>query len=97
MSASDEPGELDRLLAAPGAKPLMDALMTFTPAVTVIARAPDLAVLRVSAFAARLIGRDPAHFEAIPLETFVASFQAHDAQGRPLSMERRPLIRALNG
>ncbi|NEX91954.1 PAS domain-containing sensor histidine kinase [Caulobacter sp. 17J65-9] len=94
---TDHPSELDRLLAVPEARALMDALMSYTPSITTVVRATDLKVLRVSDFASELLGLMPVPREGVPFDVYAGGFSAFDAERRPMRFEDRPLIRAVRG
>ena len=91
---SPELSDLEALLNSKEPAAVLDALLGATPAGAIIARAPDGKILRVSDYAARLLGRPRSELEG---HTPEARLPAHDASGQPLANHEQPLARALRG
>jgi PAS domain S-box-containing protein len=92
-----EHSELEGLLNSvrPGA--VMDAIFGSTPSGAIIARAPDGMILRVSDFAARILGRPKSDIVGHTLADDFGPTQVFDPTGRYLPATERPLGRALRG
>ena len=86
--------ELEALLSSKEPAAVVDAILGSIPSGSIIARAPDGKVLRVSDYAVRLLGRPRSEMEG---QTSPEGVPVYDASGRPLSNDERPLVRALRG
>jgi two-component sensor histidine kinase len=91
---SPELSELEMLLRSREPTAVLDAILGAIPSGAIIARAPDGQVVRISDYAAQLMGRPRTELEG---HTLLARLPAYDASSQPVPADQRPLERALRG
>lgn len=91
---SQELSDLEALLNSKELAAVLDAILGTPPSGAVIARAPDGKILRMSDYAAKLLGRSRSELEGHAPE---ARLTAYDASGRRLANHERPVARAMGG
>ena len=92
---SSEAPELETLLNSKEPAAALDAILGNTPSGAIIACTPDGKILRFSNFAAQLLGWERSAVEGRTLAESRAMQPAHDAAGRTVADDERPLMRAL--
>lgn len=97
ISDADENSELERLLSDPSAKAMVRAFMRITPSLIAVVRSPDLRVLFVSAFGARLVGVSAEDLQGAPFEAYEKAVRVFMSDGREASRRERLLYRAAQG
>jgi PAS domain S-box-containing protein len=87
--------ELEVLLTSKEPGAVLDAILGSTPSGAIIARAPDGRIVRVSDFAAQILGRPRAELEGLTVGEVGDLAHASDPTGRLLEADEFPLARAL--
>jgi PAS domain S-box-containing protein len=89
--------ELEALLASKEPEAVLDAVLGSIPSGALIARAPDGKFLRMSDYAARLLGWSRSDVEGCSMREVLARIPLYDASGRSLPESECPLFKALRG
>jgi PAS domain S-box-containing protein len=92
-----EVSELEALLASKEPEAVLDAVLGSMPSGAIIARAPDGKILRMSDYAARLLGWSRSDVEGCSMKETLELIPLYDPSGRSLPEIECPLFKALRG